>query len=69
MEGVSIWHWLVVLVGVYAISGIPIARILRRTGRSAWWSLLIFVPLANLIGLWVFAFMPWPALGERYSTN
>ena len=40
----------------------PIALILRKAGYSAWWVLMIFVPLGNLIMLWVFAFSNWPSL-------
>jgi hypothetical protein len=43
----------------------PISKILRRAGFSGWLSLLYFVPLVNLIMLWVFALTPWPALGEK----
>jgi hypothetical protein len=38
-------------------------------GRSRWWTILAFVPLVNLISLWVFAFTRWPsralAVGQR----
>jgi hypothetical protein len=44
------------------IAGVPIARILRRAGRSRWWVILAFVPLLNLLGLWLFAFARWPNL-------
>jgi len=40
--------------------GVPIANILHRAGRSRWWTILVFIPLLNLIGLWVFAFTRWP---------
>jgi hypothetical protein len=50
------------------IVAVPVANILQRAGRSRWWT-LAFVPLANLIGLWVFAFTRWPnrtlAVGQR----
>jgi hypothetical protein len=35
-------------------------NILHRAGRSRWWTILAFIPLLNLIGLWVFAFTRWP---------
>jgi hypothetical protein len=60
-DGFSITHWLVMLV-VCAIFLVPVWRILRRAGHSGWWVLVAFVPLINLIGLWIFAFTPWPAL-------
>jgi len=43
----------------------PWAKILAKAGYSGWWSLLFFVPLANIIGLWVFALAQWPAIKER----
>ncbi|MBX9775963.1 MAG: hypothetical protein K2Y71_16410 [Xanthobacteraceae bacterium] len=46
------------------IVGVPIARILRRAGRSRWWVILAFVPLLNLLGLWLFAFLRWPTLDK-----
>ena len=37
----------------------PIIRICRRIGRSAWWGLLMFVwP----VGLWLLAYTRWPAI-------
>jgi uncharacterized membrane protein YhaH (DUF805 family) len=53
---------LVSAVLFYVIFGVPAALILRRAGISGWWSLLIAVPLVNVIALWSFAFVPWPAL-------
>ena len=65
----SLMHWLVVFIGIgvaymiflYVIIGIPAARILHCTGKSGWWSLLILIPIVNLIGFWIFAFARWPA--------
>lgn len=42
--------------------GVPVANVLHRAGRSRWWLLVAFLPLINLIGLWVFAFSRWPAV-------
>ena len=39
---------------------IPVAKVLQRTGFSTWWMLLIFVPVINVVGLWIFAFGKWP---------
>ena len=47
--------------------GVPVASILHRAGRSRWWTLIVFIPLLNLIGLWVFAFSRWPTV-DRSST-
>jgi O-antigen/teichoic acid export membrane protein len=47
--------------------GVPTANILHRAGRSRWWTLIAFIPLLNLIGLWVFAFSRWPEV-DRLSS-
>ena len=39
---------------------VPTWRIVSRAGFHGAWSLLILVPLVNLIALWVFAFQTWP---------
>ena len=44
---------------------IPYWKIWQRTGHSGAWGLLMLVPLANLISLWVLAFKEWPALRGR----
>ena len=59
MESMSIWHWLIVLICLL-VFGYPVTRILKRLGYSAWWVIIAFIPLANLIGLWVLAFTRWP---------
>jgi len=59
------WHWFmppVVFLLLLFIVGIPIAQVLHKSGRSRWWVILAFVPLVNLIALWVFAFSRWPSL-------
>lgn len=43
----------------------PIWKILRKAGYSGWWVLLWFVPVGNLVALWIFAFADWPALRGR----
>jgi hypothetical protein len=66
----SSWHWVlppVMLLLLIVIFGVPIARILHRSGRSRWWTIVAFVPLLNLIGLWVFAFARWPKLDKSPS--
>jgi hypothetical protein len=39
----------------------PTGRILRRLGFSPLWSILMFLPLINVIALWLLAFSEWPA--------
>ena len=45
-----------------AIAVIPFWRICTRVGHSPWLSLLILIPLVNLIFLYILAFGEWPAL-------
>ena len=54
MDGFSIWHWVVVLA--LLATPLPIARILKRDGPSPFWALLYFIPLVNLIALWVWGY-------------
>lgn len=51
------------LIGVLVV--IPYWKIWQRTGHSGAWGLLMLVPIANLISLWVLAFKDWPALRGR----
>lgn len=57
----SMLIWLVVLV----LLVVPYWKLWTRTGHAGWWALLMVVPLANIISLWVLAFKDWPALRGR----
>ena len=64
------WLWLVPIVMpllAIVLVGVPVASILHRAGRSRWWTLIAFIPLLNLIGLWTFAFSRWPAVDHASS--
>lgn len=56
--GPSHWLWFIVMIAVVIY---PAGRILNRIGFSPLWSILIFIPLVNLIGLWILAFTDWPS--------
>ena len=47
--------WIAALIAV-----IPFWKICTRIGHSPWLSLLVIVPLANLIFLYWLAFSQWP---------
>ncbi|HVY99319.1 MAG TPA: hypothetical protein VHA35_07460 [Dongiaceae bacterium] len=55
----SAWHLIVGLVFVL-IFLIPYVKIIKKAGYSGWWVLTMFIPLVNLIMIWVFAFARWP---------
>ena len=38
----------------------PAVRILRRTGYSPWYCLLLLIPIVNIVMIFVFAFSTWP---------
>jgi Zn-dependent protease with chaperone function len=68
MGSMSVWHWLIMmtmLVVVPVIWIVPVWRILSRTGHSGAWAILGFVPILNIILLWVFAFSKWPVDRNR----
>jgi len=45
-----------------AIIVVPFFQLWQRTGHSGWMSLLMLIPVVNLIMLYVLAFKEWPAL-------
>lgn len=49
--------WLIVA----AIAIVPFWRICKRIGHSPWLSLLVVIPLVNLIFIYYLAFSQWPA--------
>lgn len=52
---------LVILITAAVIAW-PYCRVLSRLGFSPWLGLLVFVPIVNIIALWLFAYAKWPAL-------
>lgn len=58
------WTWTgpVPLLILLALVVAPYWKIWSRTGHSGAWGLLMLIPLANIISLWVLAFKDWPAL-------
>lgn len=61
MHTMGPWGWLLVIAFMVAMI-YPYVRILRRTGFSAWWLLTMLLPIVNMVMLWVFAFVKWPAV-------
>ena len=58
-HGFGLFHLVAFLIGI-AIYAVPAIKIIQKAGYSGWWFLVSFVPLVNLIMLWVFAFAEWP---------
>jgi hypothetical protein len=59
MGSFSVWHWLILVI-VLAIYIVPAVKIISKAGYSGWWVLVLFIPLVNIIMIWVFAFSRWP---------
>lgn len=55
--------WLILLV----IAVVPFWRICKRVGHSPWLSLLVLLPLVNLVFIYYLAFSQWPV--ENRSTS
>ncbi len=45
----------------FAVLLIPAWRIVSRAGFPGVLSLLLLIPLVNLVMIWVFAFVRWPS--------
>ncbi len=56
----GLWQFIMLAFWAVVIL-VPVAQILDRTGFSKWLAVIAIIPLVNLIGLWAFAFMRWPA--------
>jgi hypothetical protein len=66
MGSLSIWHWLIVILLCAAIYLVPLWRIVSKAGFNGALSLLVLVPILNIVMLWVFASVKWPV--ERDAT-
>lgn len=66
--GPSLWQLLIVFL-LFVFVPWTYWRILRKAGYAGWWFLLMFVPLLNLVMVWVFAFKTWPVLEQKGQPN
>jgi len=65
MGSMSLVHWIIAII-VLLVYLIPVIKIITKAGYSGWWCILLFVPLVNIIFLWIFAYADWPSLrGSR----
>jgi hypothetical protein len=60
-------HWLLFVAFVVVVV-YPIGRILRRIGFSPLWSVLVFVPVLNVLGVWILAFTDWPKRSDSQQS-
>ncbi|VAW82498.1 hypothetical protein MNBD_GAMMA13-213 [hydrothermal vent metagenome] len=69
--GVSIWQLVIItfILGIIVFGVWLNVRILNKAGYSGWWAAILFVPVVNIIMIWVFAFSKWPILNQRRSVS
>jgi hypothetical protein len=64
MGAMSLWHWLILALVIFAWI-FPLWRIIGRTGHHPALALIGFFPLTALILLWWLAYARWPAVESR----
>lgn len=64
MAAFSMEHWLILLITA-VIFGIPLWRIVARTGHPGIMAILFFIPLVNVGVLWWLAYSRWPGVSDR----
>lgn len=65
------WGWPPMLswLLLFAIVVWAVVTILRRLGFSPWWTLLLLVPLGNVVGHVNLARIRWPRVDDRQSPH
>ncbi|MGR4862943.1 hypothetical protein [Caulobacter sp. LARHSG274] len=66
MGSFSIFHWLI-LIAILAVFVVPCGLIFKRAGWSPWLALILVVPGAAIVLLWVFALARWPSFDHAKS--
>lgn len=71
MGSLSWIHWAILIAVFAGLAGffIPAALVMKRAGWSPWLALLLLVPGAAIVLLWVFALAPWPALDRAKAAE
>ena len=62
--GWGLSHWLMFAL-VIALIAYPLGLILRKLGFSPLWSIIAFVPLINIVALWVVALSDAPSQNAK----
>lgn len=40
-----------------------------KAGRTPLWGVVLLIPYLDLLAIWIFAFVPWPALQKPHSPS
>ncbi len=54
---------------ISAIVVLPFFRICTKAGYSGWLSLLVLIPIVNMVFVYFLGFSEWPSLRGDRSTN
>ena len=54
---------------VLAVVVVPFWRICTKAGYSGWLSLLVVIPIVNVVFFYFLGFSEWPSLRGNRSTN
>ncbi|VVE68051.1 membrane protein [Pandoraea captiosa] len=60
--------FLALLVSIILV-GVPVWRILTRLGYSPWLTVLAFIPIVNIISLWLLSYANWPSQRTSVQTS
>lgn len=50
---------------VFVVPVVVFGPILEKAGFSVFWALLLVIPIVNLIAIWLFSFVDWPAKTQK----
>jgi len=70
MPFIWVFGLLFVVLGFYLVidlSNTCFGNFVRRAGYNKNWHWLIYVPVVNVIAIWIFAFAEWPNLKKKVS--
>ncbi|MFW6114550.1 MAG: hypothetical protein ACOC7K_02310 [bacterium] len=69
IEGFPAQFELIIIIVIAAVIVVPFWRIFSKAGFSGAFSLLMVIPLLNLIMIFVLAFADWPALRQQNEST
>jgi hypothetical protein len=58
--------WMLLMLAIVVV---PFFRICTKAGYSGWLSLLVLIPMVNVVFVYFLGFSEWPSLRGDRSTN
>lgn len=69
MFGIGFWEWISFFVLTIMFWLIPFWKIFKRIGYPPVLSLIMIVPILNIVGLWYLAIGDWPIKKKNFFSN